>query len=296
MDSVVLVGIFAGCFVFISTMVVVGALLYFGGSFDRIAREQAGLTTDMYETKAVLHDHVLERARQARPGTELRLCFPSTGNDDDDDHRSKSYDLRPVTASDDFTALFDASHGFHAAENLIWRFLDTGPFDTPAAMHAAYVSSSSSRIPRPSSTTHYVLEEKGRRCGPPDDDVEPLCRRFVGVLVIDDHARRHHLRLRVRDFWLIPACQHTGLAQLVMYHVACHVFESQLVRRLEWRCDGQNLRGRKFAHRFGFQFESLMRKHRIVKDANVDTAVFVMVYSDWPVVKAQVQDLVAKTT
>lgn len=287
MDSVVIVGIFAGCFVFVGTMVVVGLLLYFGGSLDRMAKEEAGLTTNLYETKARLHDHVLSRAKALSPmPPQLHLTFDRDSNSNSNDPPRvppTKYALRPVTR-EDLDELFSISHGFLAAENLIWHYLDVGPFESKSEMEDVFFKSGTGTSTKGEQVLH-VLEERHSQ------DSES---RLVGMLTTADHSPQD-LRLSVREFWLEPQSQQTGLAQLVMYHVLCHVFESTPVyRRLEWPCDGQNLRGRKFAHSFGFQLESLMSKHRIVKDANVDTAMFVIVNSDWPVVKAHVQGLVAR--
>ena len=52
-------------------------------------------------------------------------------------------------------------------------------------------------------------------------------------------------------------------------------------RRVELRIDAANARARKSAERAGFLLEGVLRKHRIVRSANRDAALYAMTNGDW---------------
>lgn len=66
-SPVVLAGIAAGALVFVGTLVAVYLLLQYGGSFDRMAREAAGLPATLGEQKPLLYDELLAKARALPP-------------------------------------------------------------------------------------------------------------------------------------------------------------------------------------------------------------------------------------
>ncbi|MFV0294008.1 MAG: GNAT family N-acetyltransferase [Paracoccus sp. (in: a-proteobacteria)] len=53
-------------------------------------------------------------------------------------------------------------------------------------------------------------------------------------------------------------------------------------RRVEWKCNLDNVRSRRAARRYGFVFEGVFRQHLIIKSRNRDTAWFAMLDRDWP--------------
>jgi len=57
-------------------------------------------------------------------------------------------------------------------------------------------------------------------------------------------------------------------------------------RRIEWKCNAQNLPSRRAAERLGFSFEGIFRQHMIVKGQNRDSAWFSICDLDWPDIKA----------
>lgn len=107
------------------------------------------------------------------------------------------------------------------------------------------------------------------------------------MLTLRHHSPRN-LRVEIDSLWLTPAFQGTRgvLAETVLL-LLTHLFEAVGYRRVEWRCDGHNVRGRRAAHSLGFTFEGVLRKHRIVKDCNYDTVVFAAINSEWPAMKEQ---------
>jgi transcriptional regulator of nitric oxide reductase len=52
-------------------------------------------------------------------------------------------------------------------------------------------------------------------------------------------------------------------------------------RRVEMRMEDENIVGRKMATAMGFTLEGVLRKHRVVREANWNTAIFSLTNSDW---------------
>jgi RimJ/RimL family protein N-acetyltransferase len=84
--------------------------------------------------------------------------------------------------------------------------------------------------------------------------------------------------------WLVPSFQNTTASAESVMLVLQYLFKMGY-RRVEWRCDGHNVRARKAAHNFGFSFEGVLRKDSIVKKSNCDTVVFSVINNEWPTVR-----------
>ncbi|KAJ0395914.1 hypothetical protein ATCC90586_000747 [Pythium insidiosum] len=277
-STVVLIGILAGAVVFVGTLCAVYFLLQHGGSFERMKHEAVGMPSAVGEIKPLLYDQLLEQAKtMARKPAALKT--PIVG---------ELISIRNVSVSDDATTLFEISNGQPRggiyrelrfdADELIWRYMDHGPFATAAEFKAA-------------------------QCAERED-----CRRFViienesqkpiGMLSLCDHSPRD-LRVTLGDVWLVPAFQGSGVLSEAVLLMLKHLFALNY-RRVEWRCDGHNVRARRAAHSLGFTFEGVLRKHRVVKDCNCDTVVFAVINSDWPAVEehltGKVGSVVAKAS
>jgi RimJ/RimL family protein N-acetyltransferase len=117
----------------------------------------------------------------------------------------------------------------------------------------------------------------------------------VGLLTLGEHSPRD-LRVAIDCVWLTPAFQgsgssggdHAGALVETVLLVLTHLFDAGY-RRVEWRCDGHNVRARRAGHSLGFVFEGVLRKHRIVKDCNCDTVVFAAINSEWPVIRGHLE-------
>ena len=78
------------------------------------------------------------------------------------------------------------------------------------------------------------------------------------------------------------ALQRTTEATEAIYLLIRHVFDDLGYRRLEWKCNTENLPSRRAALRLGFSFEGIFRQHMVVKGQNRDTAWFSMLDHEWP--------------
>lgn len=116
--------------------------------------------------------------------------------------------------------------------------------------------------------------------------------QIIGALSILANAVEH-LRCEIGNVWLTPAFHGSGASVEALYLMLRHLFGLNY-RRIEWRCDGYDLRARKAAHSLGFTFEGLLRKHRIVDQANADTAVFAAVNSEWTAIREQLETKLRK--
>lgn len=98
----------------------------------------------------------------------------------------------------------------------------------------------------------------------------------------------HHsppdLRIEIANVWIHPSYRGNGMLADAIYSMLRFLFD-QKYRRIEWRCDGYNVRARRAAHSIGFTLEGVLRKHRIVHNSNYDTVVFAMLNSEWEFVQ-----------
>lgn len=78
-----------------------------------------------------------------------------------------------------------------------------------------------------------------------------------------------------------PALQRTVAATELQYLLASKAFRDGY-RRLEWKCDANNLASRRAAIRLGYCFEGVFRQHMIVKGRNRDSAWFSITDKEWP--------------
>ncbi|KAG3109641.1 hypothetical protein PI124_g11337 [Phytophthora idaei] len=269
LTPVVLIGIAAGAMVFVGSLLAVFLLLRQGGSFDRMAQEAVGLPAKLGEQKPLLYDELLDKAKTLgiRPpplGTNKvlggeRVC------------------VRDFVASGDVADLFAVSCGeprggiFRGltfdADEMIWRYLPHGPFASVTDLKEFYSTEQTD-------ARHFVLTER--------ENKQP-----IGMVTLGEHSPRN-LRIELMNLWLAPAFQGTAALAEVVLLLLKYLFDNGY-RRVEWRCDGHNVRARRAAHSLGFTFEGVMRKHRIIKGCNCDTVVFATINSEWGVMEEHLQ-------
>lgn len=88
--------------------------------------------------------------------------------------------------------------------------------------------------------------------------------------------------IEIGHVMLSPMLQRTVASTEVQYLLMSKAFRDGY-RRLEWKCDSNNLPSRKAALRLGYTFEGIFRKHMIVKGRNRDSAWFSITDDEWPV-------------
>ncbi|MBA3396508.1 MAG: GNAT family N-acetyltransferase [Deltaproteobacteria bacterium] len=83
-----------------------------------------------------------------------------------------------------------------------------------------------------------------------------------------------------------PIAQGTGVSREATHLMCAHAFALGY-RRVEWKCDANNLRSRRAALSYGFTFEGIQEAHYIVKGRNRDTAWFRILDREWPALQTR---------
>ncbi|CEG50473.1 ribosomal protein n-acetylase [Plasmopara halstedii] len=268
LTGVVLVGIAAGALVFIGSLLAVFVLLHKGGSFDRMALEAVGMPIALGEQKPLLYDDLLDKANM------LELLPPPLGTKQ---LKGKRVFVKDFVGLDDVADLFAISCGKPQAgiyrdlkfdaDEMIWRYLPHGPFASEDEFKKFYLS-------KKIDARHFVLME----C----ENNQP-----IGMVTLGKHSPRN-LRVEIMNLWLTPAFQGSAALTEAVLLLLTYLFDNGY-RRIEWRCDGHNVRARRAAHSLGFTFEGVMRKHRIVKNCNCDTVVFAAINSEREIIVEHLQ-------
>jgi RimJ/RimL family protein N-acetyltransferase len=90
--------------------------------------------------------------------------------------------------------------------------------------------------------------------------------------------------------WLATAAQRTSINTEAKLLMLTHAFEVWHVHRVSLVTDSRNMRSRNAILRLGARFDGIVRAARVAVDGVIrDTAVFSIVESEWPDVKAALQ-------
>ncbi len=178
--------------------------------------------------------------------------------------------LEPLDPARHSEQLYATSHGpgpdGAPADGSLWSYLSYGPFSDAAAMRAWLEKMPASRDP----LFFAVLDgATGRAAGmasylrydPPNGVIE------------------------IGHIWFSPVLQRRRAASEAIFLLQAHAFETLGVRRLEWKCNAQNVTSRRAAERFGFTYEGVFRQHMVIKSRNRDTAWYALLDGEWPAVK-----------
>jgi RimJ/RimL family protein N-acetyltransferase len=196
--------------------------------------------------------------------------------------RGKFVHLEPLDVDRDAGPLFYVSSGepaslgsrridTYSAEELIWRFLWSGPFLNVEEM-----------------ATH--LHEL---CG--TSSLRAFCvfdsasGHQAGVTAYVNNSPQH-LKIELGNIWFSPLVQRTSANLESAYLMLKHAFGLGY-RRLEWKCDALNERSRRSALRIGFKFEGVQEAHFIIKDRNRDTAWYRMLDNEWPAARMRLEEM-----
>src|SRR5581483_12426 len=95
--------------------------------------------------------------------------------------------------------------------------------------------------------------------------------------------------------WFTPDTWGSFINPECKYLLLKNAFEKLNVNRIDFMTDSRNIRARAALKKLGAVEEGLLRYHTILEDGFVrDTAVFSIIKSDWPLVKSQLEQRLAK--
>ena len=125
--------------------------------------------------------------------------------------------------------------------------------------------------------THIADERDSRYFSVTDKSRQQLVG-MVGLLnIVPAHGR-----IEIGGIWFSPLVQKTKVNTEVNYLLLKTLFGDLGYRRVEWKCNNDNLASKQAALRMGFIYEGLFRQHMLVKGKNRDTAWFSILDSEWP--------------
>ncbi len=115
-------------------------------------------------------------------------------------------------------------------------------------------------------------------------------QRLVGCCSVMN-VRTDHGTAEIGSIWYETEAQRTEINTNTMFLVFEHLFEVLGYRRLEWKCNSENLASARAAERLGFTFEGKFRQHFVSRGANRDTLWYSIIDSEWPAVRARLESL-----
>jgi RimJ/RimL family protein N-acetyltransferase len=120
-----------------------------------------------------------------------------------------------------------------------------------------------------------VESASGRRIG---------STRFMNI----DLANRH---VEIGSTWIAPAWQRTAINTEAKYLMLRHAFEAWKCIRVELKTDALNHKSRNAILRIGAKEEGTLRRHLVTWTGRVrDTVYFSILDSEWPEVKARLEE------
>ncbi len=101
--------------------------------------------------------------------------------------------------------------------------------------------------------------------------------------------RRPHRGLEIGWTWITPAAQRTPVNTEAKYLMLCQAFEGWGAMRVQLKTDSNNAKSRAAILRIGASFEGIIRKQMLRAHDNYerDSAMFSIIRSEWPDVKAR---------
>lgn len=102
---------------------------------------------------------------------------------------------------------------------------------------------------------------------------------------------RPNRRVEIGSTWIAPAWQRTAINTEAKYLMLRHAFEHWGCIRVELKTDALNQKSRNAILRIGAKEEGTLRKHLITWTGRVrDTVYFSILDSEWPEVKARLEE------
>jgi len=76
--------------------------------------------------------------------------------------------------------------------------------------------------------------------------------------------------IELGSIWFSPRMQRTRASTEAVFLLMAYAFDTLGYQRLVWRCNNENLRSLRAAHRYGFKFEGVWRSAALIKGQLVD--------------------------
>lgn len=168
-------------------------------------------------------------------------------------------------------------------EPSIWRFIGSGirygGIDTPEKM-AAFVRGLLEDQARGTDLPFaVVLSESGRAIG---------CTRYMEI-------RLQHRGLEIGGTWYGLDYQRTAVNTECKYLLLGHAFEKLGCIRVQFKTDILNERSQRAIERIGAVREGVLRNHMMRADGSYrDSVYYSVIDTDWPAVKAHLEQLLAQ--
>lgn len=97
-------------------------------------------------------------------------------------------------------------------------------------------------------------------------------------------------RLEVGSTWICPSVQKTPINTECKYLLLQHAFEELQCIAVEFRTHFVNHQSRRAIERLGAKLDGVLRSHMVMANETIrDTAVYSILVSEWPTVKANLQ-------
>ncbi len=191
-------------------------------------------------------------------------------------------EVRPVTLEGRFARLEPPSDK-HVADLLvagqsadIWPFMLFGPLHSSAEWSALI-------------RTLVERMDKG--------EIIPLVtirlsdERAVGMTSYLNIARADY-GLEIGSTWLMPEARRTAINTEAKYLLLRHAFEALHCIRVQLKTDARNITSQRAIERLGAVREGVLRSHMIVKDGyRRDTVMYSILDTEWPAIKARLENM-----
>lgn len=284
-----LIGIIAGCIVFTITISVVFYLLYASGTTTRFIEELKSnqQPSNVAKTKQASHQHqdfpkIYDYLLNAAKILPIKPNPPIIQGKNIVVRQLIDEDLPNLVAVSNGDAIFGES-AYNPAR--IWGWMEVA-LNQPKFeemnedVELSEKNSSLKKLIWPSESTSlfhstFSCDEKSVNLVIMDKELDTP----VGMLSLLDN-NPEHLAVRIGNIWLSPAYQGKKIAHEAMFYVLGFLF-TQGYRRVTAELDARHLLYRKFLERCHFKLEAVLRKHKIVCQRNRDTALYVLLNSEF---------------
>lgn len=200
-------------------------------------------------------------------------------------HEGRHVQLTPLCADEDAAELYQAGHE-SAEARAIWRHLPYGPFASEKEFYEWIRGLQEGADPLFFAVRADGFQpQSGDAAGWSGTRKSAARERCMGMISIMRITPAHGTA-ELGHIWYGLAAQRKSTNTESVFLLLRHLFDDLGYRRVEWKCDAENVRSRAAALRLGFQFEGLFRQHMVVKDRNRDAAWFAILDADWPRRKA----------